>query len=35
LRTPEVILAEMELLDLETNNILSTIKELLWERIGK
>jgi type I restriction enzyme M protein len=29
LRTPEVILAEMELLDLETNNILSTIKELL------
>jgi len=29
LRTPEAILAEMELLDLETNNILLSIKELL------
>ena len=35
LLSPEVILAEMETLDTETKEILQSIKELIWKKVGK
>ena len=35
LRSPEEILTEMESLDSETKDILGSIKDLIWNRVGR